>query len=516
MIGIVGENGPEWVISFLAVQWIGAVAVPLDARAREMEISHIIAHSGLRTIFASERFASLLKGMIQRDDLPGGIEVISMQEIDGSVSLPRIFSEFKDDGDRAQVNLQDLAVVQYTSGTTGNPKAVMLTHQNISSNIDSLYRAVVFDQSDRFFSVLPIHHVYEGTAGNWLPLSVGASITYSRSLKSKEMLEDARDTEPTVMLAVPLLLEKMLLGIEKRLEGLPGPLRVTVGLVKRVARLLDSIQKQSGSRLVFSNIRRQLGFGKLRFFVSGGAALPPWVQKGLEGLGFVVLQGYGLSETSPVLTLNPPGDTRVGSIGLPIPGVEIRILDPDPEGRGEITAKGGNVTPGYYKNEEATRSAFTPDGFLLTGDMGYEGRDGFLYISGRKKSIIVTRGGENVFPEEIEGLMLQSPFIEEILVLRGRHPKSGDEEVQAIIYPTSEELARYFSIVGIEHPGPKDTWKVIREEIDERGARLAPYKRIIRFSLRTEEFPKTTTNKIKRYLFEGQSVAPFPNEENGL
>ncbi len=384
----------------------------------------------------------------------------------------------------------------------------MLAHRNISSNIHSLSQAVVFDQRDRFFSVLPIHHVYEATAGNWLPLSVGASITYSRSLKSKEMLEDAQGTEPTVMLAVPLLLEKMVLGIQKRLNESPAHLKVLTTLLRGSAKAFNAIHKQVGNRLFWRGLRRRMGFGKLRFFVSGGAALPPSVQKGLEGFGFTVLQGYGLSETSPVLTLNPPPRTRLGSIGLPIPDVDIQIIDPDSQGFGEIAAKGESVMSGYYKNDSATRAAFTDDGYFLTGDMGYRDKDGYLFLTGRKKSTIVTKGGKNIFPEEIESLMLESPFIDEILVIRGRHPRTGEDEVQAIIYPNRERIERHFSQERIALPVEREEAirNVLQEEIDERSKKLAAYKRIVHFKIREEEFPKTTTHKIKRYLFEGETV----------
>ncbi len=509
-VGIIGDNGPAWVVSFLAIQWIGGVAIPLDSRAKELELSQMISHSGLNTLFASARSINYLKGMIQRGDLKKELLLIPMQEVEGFDSFPEISGDSNSKAERERVNLQDLAIVQYTSGTSGNPKGAMLTHQNISSNISSLYQSIVFDETDRFFSVLPIHHVYEGTVGNWLPLSVGASITYARSLKSTEMIEDAREAEPTVMLAVPLLLEKMLLGIRKRLKDSPAHLKGLMFLLRGSAGLLNSIRKRLGSELLFKSLRERMGFGRLRFFVSGGAALLPWVQIGLEDLGFVVLQGYGLSETSPVLSLNPLQDARPGSIGLPIPEVEMKIAAPDPRGIGEIAAKGMNVTGGYYKNEEATRMAFTLDDYFLTGDMGYEDKDGFFYITGRRKSIIVPKGGENVFPEEIESLMLQSPFVEEILVLKGQHPRTGGEEVHAIVYPNFEELTRYFSREGITQPGDEDIRKIIRKEIDERSRKLAPYKRIAHLTVRDEEFPKTTSYKIKRYLFEQQNSPVYP------
>jgi long-chain acyl-CoA synthetase len=232
------------------------------------------------------------------------------------------------------------------------------------------------------------------------------------------------------------------------------------------------------------------------------------VQKGLEDFGFTVLQGYGLSETSPVLTLNPPQRTRLGSIGFPIPDVDIQIIDPDSQGFGEIAAKGESVMSGYYKNDPATRTAFTDDGYFLTGDMGYRDKDGYLFLTGRKKSTIVTKGGKNIFPEEIESLMLESPFIDEILVFSGRHPRTGEDEVQAIIYPNREMIERHFSRerIALSEERQEAIRNLLQEEIDERSKKLAAYKRIVHFKIREEEFPKTTTNKIKRYLFEGETV----------
>jgi long-chain acyl-CoA synthetase len=306
------------------------------------------------------------------------------------------------------------------------------------------------------------------------------------------------------MLAVPLLLEKMLLGIQKRVNESPAPVRALMISLRGAAGLFNGICKGFGNRFLWRGLRKRMGFGKLRFFVSGGAALSPSVQKGLESFGFTVLQGYGLSETSPVLALNPPQRTRLGSAGLPIPDVDLRIMDPDSHGIGEIAVKGPNVMPGYYKNDPETRNVFTDDRFFLTGDMGYQDDEGFLFITGRKKTTIVTKGGKNIFPEEIESLMLESPYIEEILVTAGRHPRTGEEEVQAIIYPNREMAERYLSqkTFGSSEQREDAVRSLLRKEIDERSQKLAPYKRIVHFNMRDEEFPKTATHKIKRYLFD--------------
>lgn len=503
-VGVIGENRPEWMISYFGILWIGGVVVPLDARAKETEIRHIIQHAGVKLIIASSRHLDMIMEIKESCKKPSFKVVVSMDESDEVPNLPDIFREFEDTTPIERVNLEDLAVVLYTSGTTGNSKGVMLTHKNLSSNVDQIYRVIYFDENDRFFSVLPIHHVYENTAGNLLPLSVGASITYARSLKSKILFEDLKDTEPTAFLAVPLLLEKILLGIQRKVEKAPIHKKGFFALLKGGARVINAVSKKKGSEIFFRSLREKMGFGKLRYMISGGAALPVWVSKGLEELGFPLLQGYGLSETSPVLTLNPPCCPKNETAGLPLPDIELKIMEPNENGVGEIAVKGPNVMKGYFKNPEATREVFTDDGFFLTGDLGFLDEDGFLHITGRKKSVIVTKGGKNIFPEEVENVLLQSPFIEEILVLRGFDPDTGAEEVHAIVYPNMEKLDEYFMKKGIDNPTEQDVYEVIRKEIDKYGAALAEYKRVKRFTLRDEEFPKTTTNKIKRYLFEQQ------------
>ncbi len=503
-VGVIGENRPEWIISYFGILWIGGVVVPLDSRAKETEVRHIIQHAGANVVISSSRYLDMIMEIKETCKRPILKTVVSMDESEEVPNLPNIFKEFDDAVPIERVGLDDLAVVLYTSGTTGTSKGVMLTHRNLISNVSQISTIDEFNENDRFFSVLPIHHVYENTARNLLPLSIGASITYSRSLKSKILFEDLNETEPTVFLAVPLLLEKILIGIRKKLEKAPIHTKGIFSLLKGGAKLVNTVSKGKGSKVFFKSIREKMGFGKLRFMISGGAALPVWVSRGLEELGFPVYQGYGLSETSPVLTINPPCCPKNETAGLPLPDVEIKIINPNKSGVGEIAAKGPNIMKGYYKNPEATREVFTEDGFFLTGDLGFLDEEGYLHITGRKKSVIVTKGGKNIFPEEVENVLLQSPFIEEILVLRGFNPDTGAEEVHAIVYPNMEALDEHFLKKGIENPTEKDVYDVIKKEIDRYGASLAEYKRVKRFTLRDEEFPKTTTNKIKRYLFEQQ------------
>ncbi len=505
IVGIIGENRPEWIISYFAVLWIGGVVVPLDLRAKEAEIRHILQHSEAKAVIASPVYLDMILEIKENCRKKIFSLVVSMDESDEIHNLPQIFKNYDDALPIERTDPDNLAVILYTSGTTGNSKGVMLTHKNISSNIDQMSRVIYFDENDRFFSVLPIHHVYECTAGNLTPLSVGASITYARSLKSKILFEDLKETEPTIFLAVPLLLEKILLGIQKKIEQSPIHTKGMFTVIKGGSKLLNIISRRKGSEVLFRSIREKMGFGKLRFMISGGAALPVWVARGLEELGFPLLQGYGLSETSPVLTLNPPCCPKNETAGVPLPDVELKIIDPNEDGIGEIAAKGPNIMKGYYKNPKATKEAFTEDGFFLTGDLGFIDEDGYLHITGRKKSVIVTKGGKNIFPEEVESVLLQSPFIEEILVLRGFNPDNGAEEVQAIVYPNMEKLDEYFLKKGIDNPTEKDVYEILKKEIEKYGASLSEYKRVKRFRIRDEEFPKTTTNKIKRYLFEQQN-----------
>jgi len=502
-ISVLGENRPEWGLCYLAIQWAGATVVPLDARLKPPEYLHIMNDAEVKYLFVS---ASKLGDVEEiKDRVPSLKKIITMDEVKGYLSLEKVLESFTDEVPMENILLDDLAVILYTSGTTGTSKGVMLTHKNIASNIDAIYQIIDVDHGDRSFSFLPLHHVFEGTAGFLFVLSVGGTITFARSLKPTEMIPDMQETKPTLMTTVPLLLEKFLLRIRNELNKSVVK-KAIVGGMKGFAKGLSPIFGRRVKSKVFKSLLSKLGLQEARYIVSGGAALPRWVSKGLEDLGFPIIQGYGLSETAPVLTVNPPCCPRNDSAGLPLPYVELKILEPDAEGIGEIAARGPNVMPGYYKNEKATREVFTEDGWFLTGDVGYLDEDGFLYITGRKKAVIVTPGGKNIFPEEVEAVLLQSPFIEEVLIVRGANPVTGGEEVQAIVYPNFEELELYFKEKKIENPTEEDVEEKIREEIEKYSAELAEYKRPKRFRLRDEEFPKTTTRKIKRYLFEEKSV----------
>jgi long-chain acyl-CoA synthetase len=393
-----------------------------------------------------------------------------------------------------------MAVILYTSGTTGNPKGVVLTHGNLLANLEQVLRVLYINEGDRFFSVLPLHHSFEATCGFLFPMTEGAMITFPRSLKSKELLEDLKDTRPTVFLVVPLLLEKLHQGLMKNLQKASPVRRGVFHGLKTLARACDLLLKGSVSRGLLHRVRAAMGLDRLRYLVSGGAALPRNLSKEYEMLGFPIMQGYGLTEAAPVISVNLPNKCRNESTGPPLPGIEAKIINPDQDGIGEIAVKGSNVMQGYYRNEEATREVLR-DGWLYTGDLGRIDGEGFLYVTGRKKSLIVTRGGKNISPEEIEEELLMTPFIKETLVLAKIHPRTKNEEIHAIIYPDFDRMDEYAREKGIttDEEGIRE---LIRQHVEKVNSALAHYKRIRNFSIRQEEFPKTTTEKIKRYLFE--------------
>jgi long-chain acyl-CoA synthetase len=479
-VALVSENRPEWGWGYLAIQWAGGTVIPLDARLTDVERRFLMDFAGVKGVICSRDY--LMEMEEAKKELKFDF-ILSMEDLD------KIFEKYEGI-DRVELDSEDLAEILFTSGTTGSPKGVMLTHKNIMSDLEGLYQIIDVNENDVFFSILPLHHVYECTGGFLAPIYVGVSVAYASSLRPNVMLEEMREIRPKIWLTVPLVLEKIYQKILKTLNEQKGFKKVLINLMKTFAK--ERLSKR---------IKASLGLDRVRYVVSGGAALPEWVSKGLEDLGFPILQGYGLSETSPILTLNPPHSPRNKSVGLPIPGVEIRLFEVNERGEGEIAAKGPMVMKGYYKNEKATKEVFY-DGWFLTGDIGYFDEDGYLYITGRKKAVIVTKGGKNIYPEEIENKLTESPYIEEVLVFGAINPETGEEEVQALVYPNLDEVRELAHKMG-RVPDDDFIYELISKEIERLSKDLAPYKRIKRFALRYEEFPKTTTRKIKRHLFEG-------------
>ncbi len=501
-LAIVAENRPEWAVSYLAAACSGVVCVPIDKDLKETEVYHILYLSGAEAVAADARHIEMMQEI--RGKLPKLRILINMDPVGPGTETDTIgFDELKargrermSEGHNAllghRASPEQLLSILYTSGTMGNSKGVMLTHGNIAANICDVVRYVDVGPEDRFLSVLPLHHCYECTDGFLLPLHMGAVISYAENLR--RIVENVAETRSTAVLGVPLLWH----ALYKRIEaGLAEKGIWKVRAAKKVAALCQGALGLDVRRRLFAGFHRRFG-GSLRILLSGGAAVDPAVGKGFRELGVSFLQGYGLTEAAPIVAANRNKACKDGAAGLPLPSVDIRIAED-----GEILARGPNIMKGYYHNPTATEEAVV-DGWLHTGDLGYFDKDGFLFVQGRKKSVIVTPGGKKVYPEEVEAEILRSPYILECLVwgYQSDDPNQ-DVEVQAIVVPNTD----YFVSQGLEKEGSADAdavESILRREVKERCFRLAPFKRVTRLTVRFEEFEKTTTRKIKRYLYTGK------------
>jgi len=509
--GVIGENRPEWPVCYLSIVNAGGIVIPIDPKLKYKEIGHILMISETKIVFSSPKSLNLLKQCKETTGLP---ETIILMESAGADEF-FLLDDFIDKGKKiiakgnhslyeVETKLDDLLTIIFTSGTTGKSKGVMLTHRNVMFDAISPSKRIFISEADNFLSVLPLHHAYEATAGFILPLYTGATITYARSLKSKEIVEDIRDSKATVMLGVPLLFEKVLKGLRKGIAEQKPIIKSILRTNLTLARGIKKVFHVESGRFFFKSLRTQAGFGSLRLLISGGAALPVWVSKGFREFGFNLIQGYGLSETSPITNINPSEKIKMASIGPPISGIEMKIVNPDENGIGELVVKGPIVMKGYYKDEEETQKVLK-GGWLYTGDLGMVDNDNYYYVTGRKKSVIVSHAGKNIYPEEVEDELLLSDFIEEVLVVQRLNPVTKREEAHAIVYPNWEILDHYTKEKGVEQT---ENWlnSFFKEEIEKYCKNLADYKRAKSFSIREEEFPKTTTSKIKRFLFQDKMI----------
>ncbi len=495
-VGVFSENRPRWCAAYLAVQRAGGIAVPMDALLKEREVGEIGKAAELRYVFASERLEPVVKAALPR------VRVLSLDESAGAHAG---YAQALARGDQStrhaqlaerRVSPESLAALIFTSGTTGRPKAVALSHRNLTTNVNAVLTEFSIGPGDRLLSVLPLHHTFECTMGMMMPLSAGATVVYSRSLKSRELMEDLRDSQATLMLGVPLLYSKMIAGIERTLAE--GNL-IARGIFLPVFRALRRTRAPMGlGRVLLAPIRSRAGIRHLKFFVSGAAALGPEAFHGFRALGVDMLQGYGLTETSPVLTVNPPGKAREGSVGPPIQGVEILLDRPGPDGVGEVLARGENVMQGYYGDPYLTASVMSGD-FFRTGDLGRLDQDGYLYLSGRSKLMIASGAGKKIYPEEVEAALQASPCIVDSMVY-GKRDRVGHEDVCAVIFPDWERLeAKLAEAGGASDEAAAKTF--MKAEVSRVCSQLADFKRVRDFALRREDFPRTTTGKVKRFLF---------------
>lgn len=485
-IAVIGKNSYKWAISYLASSIVGVV-VPIDKELHSDDVINFMNVAECECILGDGKNLKTITENIEKLNNKKTIFVDFEKSFEhyleaGKTLLEKGNTKFEE----IKINPDEMKILLFTSGTTGNAKGVCLSQKNICSNILSIYGIVKVKRSDLFFSILPLHHTYECTIGFLLPLYSGASICYCDGLRyiSKNMLE----YHPSVILCVPLLLESMYKKIMKSLKK-SLPEKYTKDGENPIDKLPFILRK-----IVSRKVKNTLG-GRLRVFIVGAAAVNPEIANTFDKLKLNSLQGYGLTECAPLVAGNTDFFKRNDSAGLPIPTVEYKIDNPNQEGVGEIIVKGPNVMLGYYNMPEETEKVLK-DGWFHTGDLGKIDENGFLYITGRCKSVIVTKNGKNIYPEEIESYLNESPLISESLVI-GTHKENDDETyVNAQIFPNKEAITEYLKGTV---PTKEEIKKVISDVIANVNSKIPNYKHIKDFAIRDSEFEKTTTQKVKRY-----------------
>lgn len=478
-IAIVGKNSPAWVLSYLAAATVG-VAVPLDRELHEEDLSAFIREAECRALCAEDGKSLLLS------DLPTGIESLSFSAV-MALSERGVSRAGRRRVDSLTLPKNQMQILLYTSGTTGSGKGVCLSQYNICSCIHSTVRVVRIGRRDTMLSILPLHHTYECTLNCLLPLTRGAAISYCEGLT--KIQKNMKEYRPTVLVFVPALLKllakRLLSSIEKRC-----PRRYRARLESEGLLAISSFPLPLRAA-IRRRIKRALG-GRLTRIIVGAAPLDPSLVLGFSALGIRVLQGYGLTEASPLLAGNSDFFLNAASVGMAVPGVTLSIDSPNEAGVGEILAKGDNIMLGYYRDPEATEKALK-DGWLHTGDLGCLDEGGALFIKGRKKSVIVTENGKNIYPEELEGRLACFPEVSEALVLAGE--SNGEVCVKAKIFPNldfiKEQLGRL--------PRGEEIERRLFEIVKEVNRRIPDYKRIRITEILKEGLEKTSTRKIKRY-----------------
>lgn len=491
-IAVVGENRYEWAITYMATVCGVGTIVPLDKELPDNELKTLMDMAKISAVVYSGKMKKKFPELFSENEQ---FLCINMDDDTEDVSVKQLIkkgNELLASGEDGFVtacpNADDVNILLFTSGTTGIAKGVMLSHRNITSNLMNMSSMHNMHPGLRFFSMLPIHHTYECTCGFMCPIYCGASIAYCEGLKY--IVKNMQEAKPSYFLAVPQVVEAIYRQIWNAIKK-----KGKENLIKKIIPVTEFLLKChiDVRKIIFKEIHENLG-GNMQLFISGAAALDPEVTKGMRQFGFNVVQGYGLTECSPIAAVNRDIYWNDASVGQPPIEVEVKIDNPNEEGIGEILIKGENVMVGYYENEEATNETIV-DGWLHTGDMGYIDENYFIYITGRLKNIIITSNGKNVYPEELETYLQRNPFIEECMVYGDKDNMGNEILISAHIYPdfkaVKEELGENYTDEALND--------LIDNQIKEINQNMASYKKIQAFDIRKEEFVKTTTRKIKRY-----------------
>jgi len=499
-IAIISENRYDWAVSYMAVVNGTGIVVPLDKELPENEIENLLVRSKADAIIFSGNLREHIENISKRISFVKyyiDMDAVSESE-NGFIPLKSLVDKGRKlvDGGRvdfikAEIDPEAVNILLFTSATTDKSKAVMLCHRNIVENLMAMSSMTYIDPSDIFLSVLPLHHTYESTCGFLCPLYRGAAVAFCEGLR--HIQKNLQEAKATVMLAVPLIHEAIYKRIWDQAAKDPKLLKKLKFGIK-----LSNTMKKIGidvTKNLFAPVHNNFG-GHLRLLISGAAGVDPEVSRGFRSLGILFIQGYGLTECSPIVALNRDVDLKDEAAGLPLPNLEVRVDTPSADGIGEIMAKGPSVMLGYYEDPENTAKVIK-NGWFYTGDLGFIDSAGFVHITGRKKNVIVTKNGKNIYPEEIETLLGKSPFIKECIVYGKDDPVYGDIVVSATIVPEMEAIQAQFED---RQPTSEEVYELIRKEVKEVNKSLVIYKYVKDFTLREQEFAKTTTKKIKRYV----------------
>lgn len=494
-VAVIGENRYEWGVTYLAVVNGTGTIVPLDKALPANEIESLIIRSGVEAIVYSNKYNGIMNDLKEKKntDLKYFISMDLDESENGIISFKKLLTrgkELLENGDKrfidAKINVEEMRIMLFTSGTTSKSKAVMLSHKNIASNLMDISSVLKVREDDRFLSFLPLHHTFECTTGFLLPLSVGASIAFCDGIR--HIAENIKEYDITFMVSVPVLYENMCKKIMKSIKDQGKGTTVNVGM--KVSNALLKVGLDIRGKL-FKQVHDSLG-SKLRLLVAGGAALDPDTEKTFNSLGINMVQGYGLTESSPVIAVEDDKYKKIGSIGKALPTLDVKIDKPNEEEIGELLVKGPTIMLGYYENEEATKETIDKEGWLHTGDLAKIDKDGFIFITGRKKFVIVLKNGKNIYPEELEILINKIAGVKECFVY-GKPEDDGDYKISAkIVY--DKEIMK--DIYGVEEE--KDIKEKLWKEVKTINKTMPKYKYIKGITITEEELIKTTTRKVKR------------------
>ena len=491
-IAVIGENRYEWEIAYLSIVCGTGIVVPLDKSLPANELELLIERSDIEAIFYTKKYSDIIQNIkfSEKNKLKHLISMDNDENFEGIYSQKELIRKGKkliEEGNKeflnAQINPKEMSIMLFTSGTTSKSKVVALSHENICTNLMDIGSVLDVTQEDVFLSVLPIHHVFECTVGFLLFLYTGAQTVFCRGIR--HMVEDIKEHKVSVMASVPAIYEGIFKNIRKQLEK-QGRLQEILEKEELCKNLSMEEKKKA-----FKEIHDMLG-GNMKLMISGAASLNSEIEERYRKLGLNLVQGYGLTETSPVVAVGTKKAYKVGSIGKTVPSVEAKLVDVDENGMGELIVKGPSIMIGYYENDEATKKALDADGWFHTGDLARIDEDGFIYISGRKKSVIVLNNGKNVFPEEIETLLNKVEGIKESFVYEKK--EDGDVKVCVKIVYDKEIIKELYNIEG-EDEIREFLWGKVKDV-----NRLMPkYKYVREMIITEEELIKTTTLKIKRH-----------------